>query len=300
MAKKKMISIVITAFNEPDSIGKAINAILSQDISEDFELIVACPDPETKNIVLNYKKLDSRVKHFHDPGKGKSFALNLLFKKLKGEILIFTDGDVYLGENSINPIINSFKDSNIGCICGRVISSNKKDNMLGYWSHLLADIGAHRMRKKLSENNRFFECSGYLFAFRNNIVEKIPLDVAEDSIIPFYFFKQGFKLKYVPESKVYVKNPEIFADWLKQRKRTASAHTKLTAYESNFPKVKSFRNEIIEGIFSIWSYPQNLQEFIWTIKLCFARLYMWTTLKKDENLSKKYYNDGWDRVESTK
>jgi cellulose synthase/poly-beta-1,6-N-acetylglucosamine synthase-like glycosyltransferase len=295
-----MISIIITAFREPDTIGRAMDAVVSQKISEEYELIVACPDKETKDIVLEYKKKHPQIKHFHDPGKGKSFALNMLFKELEGEILIFTDGDVYLGENSIQPIIDTFKDPKVGCIGGRVVSSNRRNYMLGYWSHLLADIGAHRTRQKFSNNEQFFECSGYLFAFKNQVIEEIPLDVAEDSIIPFYFFKKGYKVKYVPEAKVFVKNPDTFKDWVKQRKRTAGAHTKLTQYEPNLPKMKSLRNEILHGALSIWSYPRDLREFFWTINLCFARLYMWTSLKKDENVSNKFYNDGWERVESTK
>ena len=55
-----MISIIITAFKEPKTIGKAIGSILEQNIKEKYELIVACPDEETKNIALSYKG----VKHF--------------------------------------------------------------------------------------------------------------------------------------------------------------------------------------------------------------------------------------------
>lgn len=294
-----MINIIITAFNEPKT-SRAIEKIISQKINEDWELIVAAPDEATKSIIKDFMKKEKRIKLFNDPGKGKSFALNLLFKELKGDILIFTDGDVFLEENSINEIVNAFKDPKVGCTCGRVVSENSKVSMLGYWSHLLADVGAHRIRQELSDKQQFFECSGYLFAFRSGIIKEIPLDVAEDSIIPYYFFKQNYKVKYVPTAKVYVKNPTVFKDWIKQRKRTASAHTKLTKYEPNLPKMKSFKNELTKGFFSIWSYPSNVKEFIWTINLIFARLYLWTSLAYDEKIKNKYYGDGWARVESTK
>src|SRR3990167_5285514 len=129
-----MISIIVTAFKEEKTIGKCVESILSQNLKEKYEIIVACPDEETKKIALSYKG----VKHFQDPGKGKSFALNLLFKKVKGDILIFTDGDVYLGKNAINEIIEKFQDPKVGFVGGRVVSQNEKTSMLGYWSHLLA------------------------------------------------------------------------------------------------------------------------------------------------------------------
>jgi len=291
-----MISIIVTAFKEEKTIGKCIESILSQDLKETYEIIVACPDEQTKNIALKYKE----VKHFHDPGKGKSFALNLLLKQIKGDILIFTDGDVFLGENAISEILQKFQDPKVGFVGGRIIPQNEKRTMLGYWSHLLADVGAHRTRLKRSNKGEFFECSGYLMAMRSGIIKEIPLDVAEDSIMPYYFFKQGYKVKYAENARVYVKNPTKFQDWLKQRKRTAKAHTKLSMYEPDFPKMKSFKNEIVQGFMPIWSYPSTPKELFWTQMLCLARLYIWFSLNYEEKIKKKYYNDGWERVQSTK
>ena len=46
-----MISIVITSFREPKTIGKAIESYLDQAIPEDYEIIVAAPDKETLDVV---------------------------------------------------------------------------------------------------------------------------------------------------------------------------------------------------------------------------------------------------------
>ena len=100
-----MLSIIITTFHEP-GIRKAIDAVLGQELPEDYELIVAAPDKETEKIVVEYKKSNSKIKYFRDPGRGKSFAMNLLFKEARGDILIFTDGDIYLSQNAINEILN--------------------------------------------------------------------------------------------------------------------------------------------------------------------------------------------------
>jgi cellulose synthase/poly-beta-1,6-N-acetylglucosamine synthase-like glycosyltransferase len=294
-----MISIVITAFNEPETIGRAMDAIIEQDIPENYELIVACPDKETKEIVLEYAEENKQIQHFHDPGKGKSFALNLLFKQLKGNHWIFTDGDVYLGDDSIKEMVKYLKDKDYGCVCGHVKSISSRNTKLGYWSHLLA-YGAHRARKEAFKKGKFFECSGYLFGFNKGLIKEIPLDVAEDSIIPYYILKKGKNIAYAEHAIVFVKNPLTFEDWLKQRKRTAGAHTKLTNYAPDFPKMKSFKNEMIKGLQWAWSYPNNSKELLWTLELFPARLYMWASLSYQEKIKNKMYNDGWDRVESTK
>jgi cellulose synthase/poly-beta-1,6-N-acetylglucosamine synthase-like glycosyltransferase len=204
-----MISLIITSFKEPN-LKFAIDAVLKNKIKEKHEIIIVAPDKEAENLVKSYK--NKNIKYFKDPGKGKSLALNQVFKIVKGKILILTDGDVYVSENAVSEILNLFKDPQIGCVTGRPIALNKKDTMLGYWANFLFDIGAHEIsRKKMLKKTGFIECSGYLFAFRN-IIKEIPLDVAEDSIIPYYFLKKSYKIGYAEKALVYVKNPRNLKD----------------------------------------------------------------------------------------
>lgn len=295
-----MISIVITSFKEPELVKRAIKAILNNNIKEKNELIVVAPDKETEDVVKESRKIHKNIIYFRDPGKGKSFALNLVFKILKGRIWIFTDGDVYVGKDSINEILELFKDETVGCVTGRPVPINLRNNMIGYWSHLLCDAGAHNIRKELHNKDKFLECSGYLFAFRNNITKNIPLNVAEDSIIPYLATKKGYKVRYAEKAIVYIKNPTNLKDFIKQKVRTAKSHEALEDYAPFFPKVKSFRNEIKRGTFLAFSYSKNIKEDFWTMALFFARLYTWMRVKWDEKIIKKRYTDAWERVESTK
>ena len=289
-----MISIIITSFKEPGTIGTAIEAVLKNNIKEKIEVIVAAPDKETAAVVKKYKK----VQYFKDPGKGKSFALNLLFKKVKGNILILTDGDVFVN-TSLQKIVDAFKDPKVGCVSGRPVALNKKSSMFGYFSHLLLDAGAHSIRSDLNKQNKFLECSGYLFAFRNTI-KAIPTDVAEDAHIPFMFWKQGFKVRYVPEVKVFVKYPNNLKDFIKQRIRTATSHQKLKKYNKDFPHVKGFWNELRLGTFRALAYPSTCKEFLWTLCLFPLRLYIWLAVFLQTKVFKNQYTDAWERVESTK
>jgi len=292
-----MISVVITAFKEPKTIGQAIEALQKQDVKEPFEIIVCAPDKETQDVAKTYKN----VKIFNDPGKGKTLALNLLFKELKGDVWVFTDGDVHVSENALSELMKVFRNPKVGCVTGRPVSSNPKTSMVEYWSHLLADAGAHNVRKEKFLNNEFLESSGYLFAFRNNgVIKEIPLDIPEDIMISYIFWKKGFKLGYAENAKVYVKNPDNFKDWLNQRKRTASGHENMADDIPDVPKVKNFTNEAKKGFIWALQYPQNTKEFIWTLGLFAARTYMWLSIYYDRRIRRKFYGDAWDRVESTK
>lgn len=295
-----MISIIITAFKEPDTIGKAIKAFTTQEIKQDYELIVMAPDNETLLEAKKYKDKNSKIKLIRDPGKGKSYAINKLLPKLKGEILLFTDGDVFVSENSVNNILDEFKDLEIGCVTGRPIPMEDKSTKYGYWANFLFH-SAHKMRLNSKNENKFLECSGYLWAFRNNVIKEFPLDVAEDTIVPYLFTEKEYKIGYAENAFVYVKNVDNWEEWLSQKIRTSRAHETLDKYvdTSKTPRSKTFTNEAL-GVFSLFTYPRSLKQLSWSFQLLLARFYMWFLVFKEVYVKKQEHKDGWERVESTK
>jgi len=295
-----MISIVITSFKEPETIGKAIESFLNQKIKEKYELVVSAPDKETLNIAKKYQKKHRQIKLFKDPGKGKSFAINMLLPKLKGNIIILSDGDVYVSENSVNEVLELFKDKKIGCVSGRPVSQNSRKTMLGYWSHLLTDAGAHKARLKRAGKNEFLECSAYLWAFRKGIIKNFPTDVAEDTIIPILFWLKGYKIGYAQNALVYVKYPSNLSDFIEQKIRTAKSHETLNKYGFKIPRMKTFLNEIKEGLIPSLLYPKSIKELFWTKMLFLIRFYIWIAAFYQIKIKRKSYTDAWKRVESTK
>lgn len=291
-----MISIIITAYKEPNTIGNCIESIINQKIKEKYELIVICPDKETKEATLKYKK----IIHLQDPGKGKPTALNLAFKKAKGKILIFTDGDVYLEDNSINKLLEHFKDKKIGIVSGRPISLNNKNTMLGFWSHLLTDAGAHLTRLEKLRKNKFLVCSGYLIALRNNIIKEIPENsLSDDAVISNLIYLKNYKTSYEPEAKVFVKYPTNFKEWIKQKRRSAGGYLQIKKFTKQNDKMRSFLKESI-NIHKALLYPKNIKELIWTLILILARLYLWLDILINIKIKNKEFSNIWTRIETTK
>ncbi len=287
-----MISILITSFKEEKTIAKAINSFKKQ--KGEYEIIVAAPDNET---LKQAKKLN--VKTIKDPGKGKPHALNILIKKAKGDILIFTDGDVYSSSNSIKELTEPFKNKKIGAVTARPISLDNRKTMLGYWSHLLTDIGAHRTRLRRVKKGKFILCSGYLFAIRN-IIKNIPEDaLSEDAVISHLIWKRGYKIAYAPKALVYVKYPKNLKDWFIQKRRSTGGYNQINKYIKNPQRMRSFWRELIYS-YQAWLYPKNIREVFYTISLYFVKLYLWTKIFIDLNIRKKPLKEIWKRATSTK
>lgn len=291
-----MISIIITAFKEPRTIQRSILALATQ-VSMIDDIIVVAPDNETLD---EASKLSSRFKNLRmikDSGNGKSAALNLAISRSRGEILVLTDGDVYVKENSVRFMIEKFRDKRVGAVSGRPVSIDSKKKMLGFWSHVLTDIADDRRRKALRNKKRFF-CSGYFFAIKKELMPRLPEGLlSEDGFISHIVYKKGYKIEYSPESLVYVKYPSNFTDWIKQKKRSAGGYNQIKKLIN--VEIRSFKSESF-GAIGLLKYASNMKELFWIFSLFIARIYLWILVYRDVNFRRKNREELWERVESTK
>jgi len=298
-----MIHILITSYKEPKSTLRAVKLFLNQKIKQPHEVIVVDPFPEVEKFLKKEIK-SKKLKFYLDPGEGKAYALNLLFQELGSQdpkdIFILTDGDVYTSKNSISEILKIFEDEKIGCVTGRPISIDSRKTKYGLWAKV-AFAGIDKARTKFAKKRQFFECSGYLFAIRKGVIADFPTKTSEDSIIPYLFWKKGYKIGYAPKAEVYVQNPSNWKDWLNQKIRNIKGHENLTKIAPDMPRTKSLFNEIKEGALFAITLPKNPREMAWTLQLYFARLYLYFKAFR-ELKQKKKYSDGWreNEIESTK
>ncbi|HNP89466.1 MAG: Poly-beta-1,6-N-acetyl-D-glucosamine synthase [Microgenomates group bacterium ADurb.Bin219] len=285
------VSVVITSSHEPRTIGLALKTILKQDSSRIKEIMVVAPDKETlaaaKKVTTNPK-----VKLIKDQGKGKPAALNLAFQKASAEILVLTDGDVYLGKNSLTDLLSLFEDPSVGGISGRPISANSRNTLLGFWSHFLTEA-AHQTRLSRFNKGQFLELSGYLLAIKKKLVQEIPAStLADDLYLSQLVAKAGEKTAYQPKAEVFVNYPTTLTDWFKQKRRSAYDYWKTDLQSGRSPL-----EEVIDGLKLGLTCPQNIREFLWLILLFGARLILWLEIFFLRLFGKRSL---WQRVETTK
>jgi len=295
-----MISVIISSFKEPKTIGKCIECIgdsIYSGIEKPFEIIQVSPDEETLNIGRETaKKLNlssTEYRQVIDPHKGKPFALNMAIKEAIGDILIFTDGDTYFEKNAVRELLRPFNDQTIGGVSGRPISADEKNNMFAYWGHLLADSADHR-RKSV----HFFPMSGYIMAVRKADLE-IPQDIlSDDAYISYELRNREYNIGYAPDAVCYVKYPRNLNDYYKQKVRSIGGFRQLKRLNilRNEKQSRSFFIELGYAFFAL-RYAKNIKEFIWTICLFPVRLITWIKIIFTDGNMKA---DGWDRIESTK
>lgn len=292
-----MISIIITAYKEEKTIGKAIQSILNNNLDFPYEILVIAPDKETLDTANVFAGKDSKIKVIKDAGDGKPSALNKAIDFAKGEILVLTDGDVYIGDKSLAHLLNPLKDKKVGAVCGHPISLDSKDSLFGYWAYVLTNI-AHERRITAIENKKRFFCSGYLFAIRKNLFPKLNKELlSEDGFISHNVYESGHIIEYSKNSEVYIKYPNNFSDWILQKKRSAGGYNQIKILIGK--EIRSFRKES-SGIWGTFKYITSFKELFWMKLLFLARIYLWFVIYKDINFGKKSHKEIWKRVESTK
>lgn len=313
-----MVSVIITSWKEPKTIGKCIRCIGNKEysgIDDNFEIIQLSPDKETLDAGLkeakNLKLSQKQFRQIEDPHKGKPYALKMAIKAAKGDLLIFTDGDTYFEENAVKYILEPFKDKNIGGVSGRPISMDSKDNIFGYWGHLLSESGHHRrcnQMKKVESTNyfksdrTFFPMSGYIMATRK-INFDIPQNVlSDDAYISYELRNNGYEIAYVPKAICYVKYPTNLNDYYKQKVRSLGGFIQLEQF-GVFKKDKQSRSILIElpYAFFVLAYPKNFKELLWSLLLFPVRLMTWIKIFWERKILRKDMSkSGWERIESTK
>ena len=297
-----MITIIVTAWEEPEQIKETLRRITTQrNLKDNWEIIAIAPDKPTEEEITKYaKRFPNQISFFPQPRKkGKNEMLNFLIKKAKGDIIIFTDGDVYFNDIAVSEIVKAYKNPEIGAVTGRIIPQNSRSTMMGYWAHLLTH-GANKIRFQKSQKKEFLECSGYLYSIRKSLIDEIPLDVAEDSMMPLIIWKKGYKIAYVPKAIGEVLYPENLEKWFSQKVRCAKSHEKLDNYGGKKIRMKTFKNEVIKGTFWALKYPKTMRELYWTFLLFYARLRIWTNFYIDTRIKDEHYGETWTKVHGTK
>ncbi len=292
------VSVLITAFREAATVGRAIEAFLPQ-LPQGVEIVVVCPDPQTIAVVDDYAARYPAVRHVADPQRGKPAALNAGLKAVRGDIVVFSDGDVFAAKDALPPLLAPFADPQVGAVSGHPVSVSPRDTVLGYWSHLLTE-GIHQMRLARDEVGQFLVCSGYLFACRRSLIGRVPEDaLAEDAVISHLVAGQGYRIRYAPEARVFVKYPTTYRDWLRQKVRSAGGYAQDYVRKSPL-RMRSAWLEIVSGTRLALRYPRTAREFFWTLLLFPARLHLWLLVFLNVRLLHRPLHDLWERVETTK
>lgn len=110
----ELITVIIPTYNRAHCISESIDSVIAQTY-ENFELLIIDDKStdNTKDIILEYSKNDSRIKYIkNNRTKGVSGARNTGIDNINGEYVAFLDSDDYWNKDHLSTSISILKKYN--------------------------------------------------------------------------------------------------------------------------------------------------------------------------------------------
>ncbi len=214
-------SVGITAYNEEANIGRLLQAMIDQRLTEVeiTEIIVVasgCTD-RTEEIVRDYMEKDPRIRiYVQEQREGKTSAINVFLAHAKEKICVLESGDTLPREDTIDKMVRMFRNPAVGMTGAQKVAVNTPDHIVGVLSHLRLQM-EHQLCLEIPR-------LGELIAFRK-VFDQMPPDVAMDeAFVEALIIRRGMQVRYAPDAVVYNMGPETVSDFVRQRRRNYAGH----------------------------------------------------------------------------
>ena len=204
------VSIILPARNEEEFISECLDSLIKQDYPN-YEIIVIddSSDDSTGKIISEYAKKNSKIipvtaKPKPEGWMGKNWACMEGYKKITGELLLFTDADTKHSENVISLAVAQLFSFNLDAL-----SAIPKMVTFDFWTNItlpMISTFLHTRFSALNVNNPskktgyFF---GSFFIMKKETYEKVGMhegvkqEIVEDGALGKKVKESGYKMRMV-------------------------------------------------------------------------------------------------------
>lgn len=189
------LSIIIPVYNAQKYISQCLNSIINQTF-KDFEVLLIDDGSidDSKKIIEDFTKLDSRIKYIYQNNKGVSAARNLGIKHSLGKYIAFVDADDWLDAPMYKSMYNEITTTNSKiCICSymreyphlnkiekEILPFGDKNFFKG---DEVRDIVLYEMLGKKALHNSAIMGSVWRLVVAKDLITKNNLQFREDTVI---------------------------------------------------------------------------------------------------------------------
>ena len=256
--------IVMPAYNNADTIGRAISSVLRQTF-EDWELIIVddCSTDGTLDTALGYK--DDRI-HFYQlkkkrfNGGTRNYALYETDEAIDSIYTLFLDADDEFCYAESFQHLYDLAESNGRPDMIRLAYNRKYDNEIGFWykGQVVSMIGSIAKEQSLEDTAKSSCVACWTKAVRSEMVQPFPEDTLMEDVIQH--------LKQVDTCRNMIVLPEAFVTWHRRNKSTSHVQGEKWK-ESAFQHIKNLK--ALKGTFK-HDYVEDRLEY--KIKFCTDKL----------------------------
>lgn len=195
------VTLFVSAFNEKDYLEAKVQNSKSLNYNQTKVQQVWVTDGSDDGTPELLKKHPEVTVYHKNERNGKIAAMNRGMKFVTTPIVIFSDANTNLGKDSIQEIVNLFKDPKVGCVSGeKRIYSKDADSAAGageglYWKY------ESQLKKWDAELYSVVGAAGELFAIRTELWQEVEKDtLLDDFMISLRVAMSGYTIQYNPNA----------------------------------------------------------------------------------------------------
>jgi len=132
---KKILSVVMPAYNEKATIRSIIDKVLKLDMVKELVIVDDGSTDGTKESLKDLK--DERVKVFyHETNRGKGASLRDGFRHVTGDVVVIQDADLEYDPNDLLEMIKPIEEGVADVVYGSRLSGGKPQRVYLFWHKL--------------------------------------------------------------------------------------------------------------------------------------------------------------------
>lgn len=217
-----VITILIAAYNEEESIGATVRNKLALDYPEEkLEIIVISDGSADKTDEIVNAVEDPRVRLIRqEPRAGKTSALNMAIPQAKGEILVFSDANSIYAPETLRLLASNFNDPEVGYVTGKMIYADPDGTPIG--SGCSAYMSYENILRDIETRiGSVVGVDGGIDAVRARLYRPMKADQLPDFVLPLMVVEQGYRVVYEPRALLWEASLKEAADEYRMRVRVS-------------------------------------------------------------------------------
>jgi cellulose synthase/poly-beta-1,6-N-acetylglucosamine synthase-like glycosyltransferase len=140
--------------------------------------------------------------HVNPTRRGKTFGMNLLVSRARGDVLVFTDANVMLASDCLDALERDFSDASIGCVCGQLTYMNSDQSITAATGSLYWRL-EESVKRLEQRSGSVMGADGSLFAIRRSLHRTPPDHIIDDMYVSFMVLMQGFRIVQSTTAQCY-------------------------------------------------------------------------------------------------
>lgn len=217
------VTLFVTAFNEAqfiDSKMKNSQALIYPKDKLSIVWVTDGSDDNSNDLLLKYPEVQV---YFQAQRRGKVHAMNRGMGLVNSELVIFSDGNTTLGEETILEMVRKFQDPNVGCVAGeKRIELKTADDAASsgegfYWKY------ESWLKKLDGKVGSCIGAAGELFAVRKALFTPVNEQaLLDDFMISMRLAMQGYRVAYADKAYAMEKASADVREEMKRKVRIAA------------------------------------------------------------------------------